>query len=149
MPTFSMPDVHRQRFAQQAEGKALYLVALHEGVPIGYVLLRFAPRIGEAALSYPESAYVEGLAVGDSWRRRGVATRLMEGLEETARDHRHPAVGLYVGIENEAAQALYKKLGYGPSKLPLYRVTWPTLNEADEVGEDGELCSFWIKSLEE
>jgi ribosomal protein S18 acetylase RimI-like enzyme len=148
MPTSSVPEVHRQRFAVQAEGKAQYFIAFHEGVPVGYVLLRFAPPVGEAALTYPDSAYVEGLDVRETWQRQGVATRLMEQLEATSRERLCPTIGLYVGVGNGAAKALYRSLGYNPSGLPPYRVTWPVQNEAGELGEDGETCDFWLKRLE-
>ncbi len=146
-PTPSVPDIHRQRFTVQTEGQARFLVALHEGVPVGFVLLRFAPPVGQAAQMYPDSTYVEGLAVSDAWQRRGVATRLMNRLETLSSALERPTIGLYVGLENGPARALYTRLGYRPSTLPPFHVTWAIQTESGALAEDGETCDFWLKSL--
>lgn len=57
--------------------------------------------------------YIHDLIVARASRRRGVATALLRGVEELARAEDCCRVTLEVLERNEAAQALYAKLGYG------------------------------------
>lgn len=58
--------------------------------------------------------YVEltELYVAEEFRRRGVATRLMEFLEQAYRAQGIECFQLLTGADNAAAQALYKRLGF-------------------------------------
>ena len=61
---------------------------------------------------YVDAWHVMNVAVADSYRRRGIATGLMERLfEDTARDGRR-GYTLEVRVSNEAAIQLYEKLGF-------------------------------------
>ncbi len=61
---------------------------------------------------YVDAWHVMNVAVADSYRRRGIATGLMERLfEDTARDDRR-GYTLEVRISNEAAIKLYERLGF-------------------------------------
>jgi ribosomal-protein-alanine N-acetyltransferase len=61
---------------------------------------------------YVDAWHVMNVAVADSYRRRGVATGLMERLfEVTARDGRR-GYTLEVRVSNEAAIRLYEGLGF-------------------------------------
>ena len=61
---------------------------------------------------YVDAWHVMNVAVADSYRRRGIATGLMERLfEDTSRDDRR-GYTLEVRISNEAAIKLYERLGF-------------------------------------
>jgi ribosomal-protein-alanine N-acetyltransferase len=61
---------------------------------------------------YVDAWHVMNVAVADSYRRRGVASGLMERLfEATARDSRR-GYTLEVRVSNEAAIRLYERLGF-------------------------------------
>ncbi|MEK6275504.1 MAG: ribosomal protein S18-alanine N-acetyltransferase [Actinomycetota bacterium] len=61
---------------------------------------------------YVDAWHVMNVAVADPYRRRGVATGLMERLfEETSRDGRR-GYTLEVRVSNEAAIRLYEGLGF-------------------------------------
>jgi ribosomal-protein-alanine N-acetyltransferase len=61
---------------------------------------------------YVDAWHVMNLAVADEYRRRGIATRIMERLFElTAGDGRR-AYTLEVRISNDAAIKLYESLGF-------------------------------------
>ena len=61
---------------------------------------------------YVDAWHVMNVAVADSYRRRGIATGLMERLfEDTSRDDRR-GYTLEVRISNEAAIKLYEGLGF-------------------------------------
>jgi ribosomal protein S18 acetylase RimI-like enzyme len=56
---------------------------------------------------------ISNLATSPAWRRRGVATRLLQSAQRYARRQwQADSLGLYVDQENEAAVKLYEKMGY-------------------------------------
>jgi ribosomal protein S18 acetylase RimI-like enzyme len=69
-------------------------------------------------LSYPRyssessEAYVERLVVSPSFRRQGLARRLLSAAEELARDRGKATVGLHVTGDNLRALRLYESEGY-------------------------------------
>ncbi|MEU4190885.1 GNAT family N-acetyltransferase [Kribbella sp. NPDC026611] len=89
-------------------GPDAHLVAEYGGAVVGYVRL-------ENKYKFPEGAGVlgiNGLAVAETARRRGVANALMEAA--TAEAHRRGArkLTLHVHMTNAPAVALYKQHGY-------------------------------------
>lgn len=57
-------------------------------------------------------ATVWGVAVDPEYRKQGVAKRLLQRVIAHARDQGILQVQLAVAVENEAAQALYRSLGF-------------------------------------
>jgi len=144
-----IPDMHRQRFRVQADGGGLYLAAWQDGAPVGNVLLHFKHPPHHASYDhYPHCAYVEALDVRPQNRQRGFALALMREAELRARSSGASLVGLSVGVDNAPARALYLKLGYRPTEVPDYWVSWSYRDPATgEAKEEGETCSFWTKPL--
>jgi putative acetyltransferase len=71
-------------------------------------------RLSVARDPHPASAHVAdlGLMVAREWRRRGVGRALMLAAEEWARAAGVTKLELHVFPYNEAALALYERLGY-------------------------------------
>jgi len=71
-----------------------------------------------ALLSYPRystlasEAYVERLVISSSFRRQGMARRLLAAAEDLARDAGKKSVGLHVTGNNLGALRLYEAEGY-------------------------------------
>ena len=101
------PDAYAEE--QLARRDSIMLVAEAEertiGALAGYVLPKFEQARSEI--------YIYDLAVAEEWRRRGVATALIESLRDLAREI--GAWVIYVQAdtltEDEPARALYDKLG--------------------------------------
>jgi ribosomal protein S18 acetylase RimI-like enzyme len=144
-----IPDMHRERFAVQAEGRGEYLAAWRDGLPVGYVLLHYWHPPHHASFAhYPDCAYVEALDVQLQRRRQGFALALMQAAEARAQANGATQLGLSVGVDNAPARALYRKLGYYPTDVPDYFVSWTYQHpETGEPMEEGEVCSFWLKPL--
>jgi ribosomal protein S18 acetylase RimI-like enzyme len=62
--------------------------------------------------SKPSEAYVERLVVSPSFRRQGMARRLLCAAEDLARDRGKEAIGLHVTADNLSALRLYESEGY-------------------------------------
>jgi len=85
-----------------------HLVAELDGSIVGYIRLK-------APTSLPENAHVmqvQGLAVGPSARRRGVASALLTAAEEHLRARGARKLTLRVLSSNSAAIRLYEQLGF-------------------------------------
>ena len=69
-------------------------------------------------LSYPRysskssEAYVERLVVSPSFRRQGMARRLLSAAEDLARNRNKKTIGLHVTADNLRALRLYESEGY-------------------------------------
>ena len=61
---------------------------------------------------YVDAWHVMNIAVADEYRRRGVATRLMESLFEITSSDGARGYTLEVRVSNEAAIKLYESLGF-------------------------------------
>jgi ribosomal protein S18 acetylase RimI-like enzyme len=60
----------------------------------------------------PGSWYINAIATYESFRGRGVASKLMSGCETLSREAGASGISLIVSSENRGAHALYLKLGY-------------------------------------
>jgi len=87
------------------------------GLVVGGAGLQLRPmlprpsRDGRALVTGPE-AYVLNVFVERAWRRRGVATALMQFVLGYARERRLRVVTLHASPEG---RALYERLGFGPT----------------------------------
>src|SRR5204862_5056295 len=98
--------------ARLYQGDGFYLVAWERDEPLGHLHL--------ALTAPPELQDVE---VRADCRRRGVASALVATAEAEAMARRFDRIRVGVGVDNEAAQSLYRACGYGDAGLPPARVT--------------------------
>ena len=102
---------YRRYLDEQVAGMRTCFVAVVDGQFAGYVTVNWRPvYVGFADLSIPE---IQDLNVMTTFRRKGIATRLLDQAEgEAAR--RSGVVGIAVGLHPgyNAAQRLYGKRGY-------------------------------------
>jgi ribosomal protein S18 acetylase RimI-like enzyme len=56
--------------------------------------------------------YIDSLAVGEQYRKRGIATALLKATLEKGRALQLPAVGLLVDTGNPQAEKLYTAIGF-------------------------------------
>jgi GNAT superfamily N-acetyltransferase len=99
---------------QEAAGSRTCLVATVDGEFAGYVTINWRPTYpGFAELEIPE---IQDLNVLPAFRRRGIASRLLD-LAEAQAARRYCVVGIGVGLHAgyNAAQRLYALRGYIPN----------------------------------
>ncbi|MCX7597635.1 MAG: GNAT family N-acetyltransferase [Armatimonadetes bacterium] len=95
----------RQQFAEIDENRQVVLVAEADGKVVGAVQLAIDSFV-------PGAGMVRSLAVRPSHRRQGIGSRLMDAVEDLARQRGLKALVLLVRPDNEAALAMYRKRGY-------------------------------------
>jgi ribosomal-protein-alanine N-acetyltransferase len=79
-----------------------YLVALHGDDVLGYAGL----------CVYPDSAWVQNIAVRRSAQGTGLGSRLLDALLAEAARRGAPQIALEVAADNEVAQRLYSRRGF-------------------------------------
>ncbi|MDX6250435.1 MAG: hypothetical protein QOF10_3795 [Kribbellaceae bacterium] len=100
---------HRQRWARQAHGEALYLLAHRDGEIVGHtMLLRESKYAAVRAVHNPAEinalhAYEQG---------RGTGTAMIAAAESLAASWARTVIGLAVEPVNTGARRLYERLGY-------------------------------------
>jgi ribosomal protein S18 acetylase RimI-like enzyme len=81
----------------------------------------------------PRTLYVDALAVAPAFRRRGVATAMLERADAAAAAHGLEGVALDTGLHNEAARALYEASGFRAREVRRA----PSSNLAAAIGGPG------------
>ena len=112
-------------------------IALRDGQPVGLANLGLRG----------EDAWIGGVGVVPSERRRGTGRALMRAVQEEARSRGVERVWLEVIVENTQAIALYEQLGYGHVRdLDVWSLAGGTEDEAPEAEEvDAAEAHAWIR----
>jgi len=138
---------YRSYLEEQVAGTRMCFVAVVDGQFAGYVTVNWRPAyVGFADLNIPE---IQDLNVLTKFRRKGVATRLLDRAEaEVAR--RSGFVGIGVGLHPgyNAAQRLYLKRGYIPDGRG---ITFQNrfVEEGTSVVVDDDLVLHFTKQLQQ
>lgn len=92
------------------------ILALVDGTPAG-----FACGQVHESMCYPSApGELTELYVREEYRRRGVASRLLDALEGEFRGRSIPELLLVTGADNEAARAFYESRGYRTTGHAIY-----------------------------
>ncbi|XP_009141779.1 uncharacterized protein LOC103865699 isoform X3 [Brassica rapa] len=84
----------------------------------------YLPRKGPLRQRRTGVAYISNVAVRESFRRKGIAKRLIWKAEALAKSWGCRAVGLHCELSNLGATKLYKDQGYRSIKIP-EGASWP------------------------
>ena len=136
----------RSYLAGHAEPRGGSFVAAHGHDVIGYVAIVWeSSYAGFRSRGIP---LVHELAVAGPFRRRGVATLLMDAAEQLARDRGIATLGITVGLFDVygAAQRLYGRRGYIPDGRGACRGQEP-LRKGMQVTIDDDLIIWLTKDL--
>jgi ribosomal protein S18 acetylase RimI-like enzyme len=103
--TFATDRLTRRGFRRSlVSPHAMLMVAEHRGWPVGYAIVRFAPRA--------HSARLYSIAVAPDMAGRGIATLLMSSAEKAAVRRGRLLLRLEVHERNARAIRRYEKSGY-------------------------------------
>lgn len=106
-------EKYEMRLKDQAEGRAVSLVAVYQGNVAGYINVYFEVTTGAfARKGYPE---IVDFGVLEKYRNRGIGSRLMDTAEEIAAKYaKIVCLGVGVACGYGSAQRMYVKRGYIP-----------------------------------
>jgi len=121
--------------ARLHQGDGFYLVAWEDDEPLGH-----------AHLALTEPPELQDVEVRVEHRRRGVASALTHAAERAARTRGHDRLTLTVSAANEAAQTLYRGLGYAGAGIPPRRVKGTIVIRTGPIEVDDTLLT-WERRL--
>lgn len=104
-------------------------------------LAEFLPRKGPLRQRRKGIAYISNVAVKETFRRKGIAKRLVAKAEAEARSWGCRSIALHCDINNHAATNLYRGQGFKSVKLP-EGAKWPQPRTSPDVDFD-----FMLKPL--
>lgn len=109
----------KNQLANQEKQECSALLALYDGEIAGYVFLYYKCKWG--GLRNCNIPGVVDLIVFEKYRKRGIATALMDVAEEIARKHNNKVyLDVCLSSEYGPAQRLYVKRGYIPDGKGVY-----------------------------
>jgi ribosomal protein S18 acetylase RimI-like enzyme len=128
----------RARVRDRDSTDVRYVVAEVNGRPAGFGVIHFQ---GDPMWERPEQVpLVMDVWVAPNLRRRGIGSRMIRALEQSARDRGFPCVYIQVQAEkNPRAIELYKRLGYQLLQSKPYPDFFHEVDEEGNVREGTEL----------
>lgn len=118
--TMTREDLHRVRVIERASFAVPWTTSTFRGLLEGKGTGLWVAESGGEVVGYAvvwavaDQAELGNVAVAEGWRRRGIATRLLETVLEWLRERGVKHVFLEVRASNAGAQALYGRHGFEP-----------------------------------
>ena len=136
----------RRYLAGHVEPDGISLIATSGSEAVGYVAVIWeSSYAGFRSRGIP---LVHQVSVSEPWRRRGVATLLMDAAEQRAADRGIATLGITVGLFDEygPAQRMYARRGYVPDGRGACQGQRP-LGEGTQVRLDHDVIIWLTKEL--
>jgi GNAT superfamily N-acetyltransferase len=148
----SLSKRHYKRYEVQQRGDGVYLIAWHDGIPVGHFLLRWSgpdeAQVRRHYIDVTRCAFLQSGATRTEDRRKGVATALIREAEQLAKAHGCTHIGLSVGsTDNPDAKRLYEHLGYGDWGQGEYLSSWDAMDSLGNLVIESEIVIYMHKSL--
>jgi ribosomal protein S18 acetylase RimI-like enzyme len=121
--------------ARLDQGDGFYLVAWDVDRPAGH-----------AHLALTDPPELQDVEVAAAYQRRGVGSALTAAAEAEARERGFDRLRVTVSVDNAAAQALYRTLGYRDTGMPPRRVLGTVMIRTGPLEVDDTLLT-WDKRL--
>lgn len=143
------PNFHKNQLKEQEAGDNLYLIAWKGNEPIGHLLVRFGGTKKKKVKQYLKKCpHLEAMGVKEEFRRKEVATQLVQEAEKLIKEKNLEIVGL--AVENDPKSAphrLYKKLRYKDWGHGEVIESWEFIDEKGKKKTKHEKCIYLIKKL--
>ena len=136
----SMPNLHEEKLYEQEKGVGFWLIAWEKKIPVGHIQLKIKK------LKKRGCTHIESLGVGEKYRKKGIATKLMNFSEVLAKKKGFDNLGLAVEKDNKFLINLYVKKGYEDWKKGIMTESWKE-KRGGKIKKISEKCKYLIKKL--
>jgi len=123
-----------RRWMERLSGYREMFVAVENGAAVGSISINLKDDV-------PGLLHFFALDVAEADQDRGIGTRLIERVEDTARARGYTGVYLEVSVENTNARRLYTRLGYRAEGAPF-------ANQWNRYDADGKLTEEIVETVE-
>lgn len=100
------------------KGVVIYVAEVDDAV-VGYVYAGIEPQSWKELRE--EAGFIQDLLVEESFRGRGIATRLLEAAAGWLEEHGAPRVMLWTAEKNPGAQRLFERAGFRRTMIEMTR----------------------------
>jgi GNAT superfamily N-acetyltransferase len=140
--------LHRDRWALQQAGKALYLISWQRKVLAGHVLLEW-PNTSDLVIA-PRVAACPNLS--DFWvaaplRSQGIGTSMLATVARIVQQRGYRQIGLAVATDNVRARVLYEREGFCDSGLGTFTLHRTQIDADGRALLQEEQCVYLTKRL--
>ena len=143
-----IPEFHESHLKEQETGKSIWLIAWICKKPVGHIQLRFdGCKVKKVRDNLKNCSHIESLGVKEEYRRKGIATKLINFTENLSRKKGYKKIGLSVEKDNNFLKNLYERRGYKDWRKGIIIEKW---NELDKKGKKKlikEKCNYYVKEL--
>lgn len=93
-----------------------FMVMEVEATPVGYIW--FEEKVSEATAfrQAVRTVYVHHISIDSMYQRKGYGRRMMEWIEQWARDHQFKSIELDYWLINSEAASFYDEIGFVPKR---------------------------------
>lgn len=143
------PNIAEEWRGRLENGEMTMVLALDQERPIGRANVVWAGAELAVTNEVGVVPMVNALHVEESYKHKGIGTRLMKSCEYVARDHESGVLALGVEPDNEPARKLYEKLGYQYRQVAgqtTYFASWEEDRPQGRVKVEAE-CMLMVKQL--
>lgn len=93
-----------------------FMVMEVEATPVGYIW--FEEKVSEATAfrQAVRTVYVHHISIDTMYQRKGYGRRMMEWIEQWARDHQFKSIELDYWMINSEAASFYDEIGFVPKR---------------------------------
>jgi len=143
-----LPWLHEEKFKEQEKGNSLWLIAWKDKKPIAHIQIRFNDsKIKKVKDNLKNYVHLESLYVKDNFRKKGVATKIINFAEKLAKEKNFNKIGLSVEKGNKFLLGLYMKKGYRDWKKGIVIEKWKELNSDGKIKDIIQKSHYLIKKL--
>jgi ribosomal protein S18 acetylase RimI-like enzyme len=132
----------------QSVAGVLGLARLHQGDGIYLVAWLDREPLAHAHLALTDPPELQDVEVREDYRRRGIGSALTAYAEREARTRGFDRLRLGVGVDNAAAQALYRQCGYVDAGVAPKRVKGTIVIRTGPIEVDDTILT-WEKRLDQ
>ena len=144
----SIPQFHEQKLKEQKTGKSAWLIAWMDKKPVGHIQLRFSGcEVKKVRDKLPGCSHIEALGVKEEYRKKGIATKLINFTEDLSKKKGYKKIGLSVEEANSFLKKIYEKRGYKNWGKGTIIEKWEELDENGKKKIVKEKCEYYIKEL--
>lgn len=139
---------HRGRVIRQQKEEVTYLIAWHNKLPVGHVLIEWAGTTQEPMCSVLENCpNLQDLWVLPEFRSTVIGSRLLDAAENLARQRGYARVGLEATVDNHRARLLYIRRGYKDPGFGHYVTGGHYVDRQGKQQPWSETCDYLIRAL--